>query len=164
MREVPKCRRNGRNARSSSTISKVLRNEGSEFTGLIDCGRLLFYCIRRNVDHNLQLERNLRRPHQSFARQNDLLLRQSQSLRQPKRKQVPFPLPRSTVFYTLTPKTSKRATSFGYGNKYDFTREYLRHHVANPKVPLPIPTTCLPPSALTPNSRGASASEKAGRR
>lgn len=50
---------------------------------------------------------------------------------------------RSQVFYNIASKPSVRATSFGYGNKCDFTKEYLSLYLVYLLVLLPIHIQCL---------------------
>lgn len=50
---------------------------------------------------------------------------------------------RSQVYYNIASKPSVRATSFGYGNKCDFTKEYFPLYLVYLSALLPIHIQCL---------------------
>ena len=115
---------------------------------LNDHGKLQYNLEWKNkyVCDRIELEGNLRRPHQQLPRQNGLLLQQVHTLQPQQGKQVRSRPLRSQIYYHIEKAFSKRTTSFGYGNKYDFTKEYLHNHSACPKVPRPTPTSSPLPS------------------
>ena len=69
------------------------------------------------------MQPNLRSPHQLFPFQNALLFRQTIPLPSPRTPDVPLTPFSSEKFYELKTTLATRAAGFGYGCKYDFTKE-----------------------------------------
>lgn len=76
--------------------------------------------------------------YQSFKSKNAVLIHSKPSFSQEERKWVIlFLYHRCHEFYNLSSNLRKRSTGFGYGKKYDFTKEYDIDNERLPDTPAP---------------------------